>query len=203
MSISFDWKPTPIIYHHLHLPQTHYIWEIEPNRRVCFQNIARIANAFQVTLWLSITSPQCHDSRFITVTVTVTVNVVVTLSTTGTLNPPLTSVTLKMDSLHSCEHSQPNHYLYYQTLGHKRWKKGASYDLTMGSHFSTMNQVKTYIIELNTNSNYKGRLVSYNWDLSIRWWKADLVCSILDMLIREPWGKTFTTLGLKTKGQDP
>ena len=28
------------------------------------KNIARIANAVQVTLWLSITNPQCHDSSF-------------------------------------------------------------------------------------------------------------------------------------------
>ena len=29
------------------------------------KNIARIANAVQVTLWLSITNPQCHDSSFL------------------------------------------------------------------------------------------------------------------------------------------
>ena len=34
------------------------------NFRGLSKNIARIANAVQVTLWLSVTNPQCHDFSF-------------------------------------------------------------------------------------------------------------------------------------------
>ena len=41
------------------------IWNMNDNKvtfsSIIKKNIAKIANAFQVTLWLSVTSPQCHD----------------------------------------------------------------------------------------------------------------------------------------------
>ena len=66
-------------------------------RKVCYKNIARIANAVQVTLWLSITNPQCHGSSISILSLfsSFFLFVFVVVPSTPTLNIKIKSKSLK------------------------------------------------------------------------------------------------------------